>query len=141
MKTAVVFVLAACLVAVAMSAGGRASSRREEFTRWRECMAQKLPTDKAQEYENCRNHSRGTEMRKFRQGLECVLKSYNLVQRNDVDLNRMRELAQNVTKPELRAAFQECPQDEHNSKVAKAVKCVIDHLETSCPVPAGEDRE
>lgn len=141
MKTAVVLVLTACLVAVAMSAGGRASSSREQFSRWRECMVGKLPAEKVQTYEDCRNHSRGTEMRRFRQGLECVLSSYNLVNRNDVDLARMRELAQSVTQTELKAAFQECPQDDGNKKVSKAVKCVIDHLETSCPVPAGVNRE
>ncbi|XP_037519114.1 uncharacterized protein LOC119396095 [Rhipicephalus sanguineus] len=141
MKTAVVLVLAACLVAVAMSAGGRHSASREDFSRWRECMITKLPQDRIQTYETCRNQSRGTEMRRFRQGLECVLSSYNLVNRTDVDLSRMQQAAQNVTQQELRAAFQECPQDENNKKVGKAVKCLIDHLETSCPVPAGVNRE
>ncbi|KAL1479088.1 hypothetical protein MTO96_052151 [Rhipicephalus appendiculatus] len=141
MKTAVVLVLAACLVAVAMSAGGRISPSREDFAEWRACMVAKLPQDKVQEYENCRNRSRGTDMRRFRQGLECVLTSYNLVNRTDVNLNRMRELAQEVTQQEVKAAFQECPEDDNNRKVGKAVKCLIDHLETSCPVPAAAHRE
>uniref|UniRef100_L7MC48 Putative secreted peptide n=1 Tax=Rhipicephalus pulchellus TaxID=72859 RepID=L7MC48_RHIPC len=141
MKTAVVFVLAACLVAVAMSVGGRISPSREDFARWRDCMVAKLPQDKVETYENCRNHSRGTDMRRFRQGLECVLSSYNLVNRTDVDLSRMRQLAQNVTQEEVRAAFQECPEDDKNKKVGRAVKCLIDHLETSCPVPDDAKRE
>uniref|UniRef100_A0A131Z3S5 Uncharacterized protein n=1 Tax=Rhipicephalus appendiculatus TaxID=34631 RepID=A0A131Z3S5_RHIAP len=141
MKTAVVLVLAACLVAVAMSAGGRISPSREDFAEWRACMVAKLPQDKVQEYENCRNRSRGTDMRRFRQGLECVLSSYNLVNRTDVDLSRMQQLAQNVTQEEVRAAFHDCSQDENNKKVGKAVKCFIDHLETSCPVPADANKE
>ncbi|KAL3215760.1 hypothetical protein MRX96_051281, partial [Rhipicephalus microplus] len=120
---------AAFLRAVRISPGGG--------TAW----LQKLPEDKVQTYENCRNHSRGTDMRKFRQGLECVLSSYNLVNRTDVDLSRMQHLAQNITQPEVRTAFHECAQDENNKKVGKAVKCFIDHLETSCPVPDAAKRE
>ncbi|XP_075751908.1 uncharacterized protein LOC119174308 [Rhipicephalus microplus] len=141
MKTALVSVLAACLVAVAMSVGGRISPSRQDFASWRSCMVAKLPQDKVQTYENCRNQSRGTDMRKFRQGLECVLSSYNLVNRTDVNLSRMRELAQNVTQQEVRAAFEECPLDDKNKKVGRAVKCLIDHLETSCPVPDEAKRE
>uniref|UniRef100_A0A224Y8J4 Uncharacterized protein n=1 Tax=Rhipicephalus zambeziensis TaxID=60191 RepID=A0A224Y8J4_9ACAR len=125
MKTAVVLVLVACFVAVAMSVGGRISPSRQDFARWRECMVAKLPQDKVQEYEGCRNRSRGTDMRRFRQGLECVLSSYNLVNRTDVDLSRMRELAQNVTQEEVRAAFQDCSQDDNNKKSWKG--CEVLH--------------
>lgn len=143
MKTAVVLVLAACLVAVAMCAGGRGRphTNREAFAQWRDCMVSKLPADKTPVYEGCHNSSRGTEMRKFREGLQCVLGSYNLVDKNNVDLARMREVARNITQQELKTAFEECPNEDRNNKVARAVKCVIDRLETSCPVPTDVDRE
>ncbi|XP_037578762.1 uncharacterized protein LOC119461497 [Dermacentor silvarum] len=125
MKTAVVLVLTACLVAVAMSAGGRASTSREQFSRWRDCMVGKLPAEKVQTYEDCRNHSRGTEMRRFRQGLECVLSSYNLVNRNDVDLARMRELAQSVTQDRTEGGLPRVPPGRRQQESRKG--CEVRH--------------
>uniref|UniRef100_A0A023FYI5 Putative secreted protein n=1 Tax=Amblyomma parvum TaxID=251391 RepID=A0A023FYI5_AMBPA len=136
MKTAVVFLLTACVLARA-SAGSRAESRRAQFDQWRQCMVDKLPTDKAPVFQGCHNTAAGTEMRKFRQGLECILDSYQLLDRNNVNLARMTEVAPTITKEELKKAFEDCPKDDGNKKVAKAVKCVIDHLETTCPVPSG----
>uniref|UniRef100_A0A224YI88 Uncharacterized protein n=1 Tax=Rhipicephalus zambeziensis TaxID=60191 RepID=A0A224YI88_9ACAR len=143
MKTAVVLVLAACFVAAAMSVGGihRTHSTRESFNEWRQCMVGKLPANKTSVYEGCHNSSRGTDMRKFREGLVCVLDSYNLVERNNVNLTRMRELAQNIQEPELKTAFEDCPKEERNNKLARTVKCVIDSLETSCPLPSDAPRE
>uniref|UniRef100_A0A6M2E7K2 Putative conserved secreted protein n=1 Tax=Amblyomma tuberculatum TaxID=48802 RepID=A0A6M2E7K2_9ACAR len=137
MKTCMVFFLTACLLAGANAASSRVEARRAQFDQWRQCMVNKLPTDKAPVFQGCHHNASGTEMRKFRQGLECVLGSYELVNRNNVDLARMTQVAPTITKEELKKAFEDCPKDEDNKKVAKAVKCVIDHLETNCPVPDG----
>uniref|UniRef100_A0A131XE89 Putative secreted peptide n=1 Tax=Hyalomma excavatum TaxID=257692 RepID=A0A131XE89_9ACAR len=137
MKTAVVLVLVACFVATATSAKGRAASRREQFDEWRNCMVQKIPNDKASVYQACHERSRGTDMHRFRDGLQCVLSSYNIVNRNDVNLERMAQLAREITQQDLKSAFEECPKNERNKQLQRTVKCVIDHLESTCPVPEG----
>lgn len=137
MKTAVVLLLVACFVAVATSAKDRTTSRRQQFDNWRNCMVQKIPGDKAPVYEACHSRSRGTDMHRFRDGLQCVLSSYNIVNKNDVNLERMAQLAKDITQQDLKGAFQECPKNERNKSLQRTVKCVIDHLEKTCPVPDG----
>uniref|UniRef100_A0A023GC78 Putative secreted protein n=1 Tax=Amblyomma triste TaxID=251400 RepID=A0A023GC78_AMBTT len=136
MKTAVVFVLTACLL-VGVHAGTRTDSRRTEYDQWRQCMVDKLPTDKAPVFDECQTRASGTEMRKFREGLQCVLGSYQLVNGNNVNLAQMTQVAPTIQKQDLKKAFEECPKDDGNTRIAKAVKCVIDHLKNTCPVPSG----
>ncbi|KAL1445517.1 hypothetical protein MTO96_044979 [Rhipicephalus appendiculatus] len=137
MKTAVVLLLLACLVALATSAKDRTTSRRQQFDNWRSCMVKKIPGDKAPVYEACHNRSRGTDMHRFRDGLQCVLSSYNIVKKNDVNLDLMAQLAKNITQQDLKGAFEECPKNDRNKNLQRAVKCVIDHLESTCPAPDG----
>ncbi|XP_077541457.1 uncharacterized protein LOC144153672 isoform X1 [Haemaphysalis longicornis] len=137
MKTALLLSLAVvCLLSVAV-ADRKASNSRQQFDQWRDCMVKNLPDDKVQEYQTCHDRAQGTNMRKFREGLTCVLGSYGLVNKNTVDLRAMAAAARNVKAPELKKAFEECPKDDRNAQIARNVKCVIDGLEKSCPVPAG----
>nr|XP_037281055.1 uncharacterized protein LOC119174307 [Rhipicephalus microplus] len=137
MKTAVVLLLVTCFVALATSAKDRATNHRQQFDDWRSCMVQKIPVDKVPQYDACHGRSRGTDMHRFRDGLQCVLSSYNIVNKNDVNLDRMAQLARTITQQDLKSAFEECPKNDRNKHVQRAVKCVIDHLERTCPVPDG----
>ncbi|XP_077541458.1 uncharacterized protein LOC144153672 isoform X2 [Haemaphysalis longicornis] len=137
MKAALLLCLAVvCLLSGAVSER-KVSNRRQRFEEWRECMVATLPEEKATEYQNCHERARGTSMRKFREGLRCVLGSYGIVNRNSVNLTAMAAAASSINKTELKKAFQDCPEDDHNAQIAKAVKCVIDSLEVSCPVVEG----
>ncbi|KAL1476588.1 hypothetical protein MTO96_036404, partial [Rhipicephalus appendiculatus] len=109
----------------------------QQFDNWRSCMVKKIPGDKAPVYEACHNRSRGTDMHRFRDGLQCVLSSYNIVKKNDVNLDLMAQLAKNITQQDLKGAFEECPKNDRNKNLQRAVKCVIDHLESTCPAPDG----
>uniref|UniRef100_A0A6G5A0Q2 Putative conserved secreted protein n=1 Tax=Rhipicephalus microplus TaxID=6941 RepID=A0A6G5A0Q2_RHIMP len=109
MKTAVVLLLAACFVAMATSAKDRTTNHRQQFDDWRSCMVKKIPADKVPQYDACHGRSRGTDMHRFRDGLQCVLSSYNIVNKNDVNLDRMAQLARTITQQDLKSAFEECP--------------------------------
>lgn len=73
-------------------------------------------------------------MAKFRRGLTCVLDSYGIVKEHTVDLKKQTSTASTIRSAELKKAFQDCPKDEKNASLDRNIKCVIDHLETSCPV-------
>ncbi|XP_022653281.1 uncharacterized protein LOC111263746 [Varroa jacobsoni] len=133
MKTLVVALLAstACLTA-ADTATGDHQPDSNQFGRWRTCLKSKIPENKQPGMEACINKPGGTDMSKFRRGLGCVLESYGIVNNHRVDLTKMRSSASLVTSPELKKAFMECPKDDKNSSLDRSIKCVIDHLETSC---------
>uniref|UniRef100_A0A0K8R5E6 Putative secreted protein n=1 Tax=Ixodes ricinus TaxID=34613 RepID=A0A0K8R5E6_IXORI len=114
----------------------RRSTRRQQFDDWRACMVGQLPTEKKPIYEACHNRSRGTDMHKFREGLKCVLTDYSLLNGTKIDLAAMTTRASSVSG-KLGQAFTDCPKDDHNRNAAKGVKCIIDRLETDCPVPTG----
>ncbi|KAL3215761.1 hypothetical protein MRX96_051282 [Rhipicephalus microplus] len=118
MKTAVVLLLVACYVALATSAKDRTTNHRQQFDDWRSCMVRKIPADKVPQYEACHGRSRGTDMHRFRDGLQCVLSSYNIVNKNDVNLNLMAQLARNIPQQDLKSAFEECPKNDRNKHVS-----------------------
>ncbi|CAN7988194.1 unnamed protein product, partial [Ixodes hexagonus] len=130
MKVLLVFTIVVCVFAGFAAAGPRRrGTRRQQFTDWRTCMVQHLPTEKRAVYDGCYANSRGTEMHKFRDGLKCVLSDYHLVSGTNVDLSAMTALASSVPG-KLGQAFTDCPKDDHNRKADKNIKCIIDHLET-----------
>ncbi|XP_064489159.1 uncharacterized protein LOC135401001 [Ornithodoros turicata] len=138
MKCLVVFAL---VFFVSVAARKTATNTRLVYNDWRSCMVDKLPEETRGAYNTCHDRARGTQHHNFREGLQCVLGHYNLVQGTRVNLQAMRQAAASVQKPDLKAAFNTCPQAENNVQVARAVQCVITHLERTCPVPAAAGRQ
>ncbi|OQR79252.1 hypothetical protein BIW11_05867 [Tropilaelaps mercedesae] len=135
MKTLVIALIAgtACLAAADIATGDHQPDTNQ-FGQWRTCLKSKIPQDKQATMDNCVKKPGGTDMAKFRRGISCVLESYGVVNGHRVDLRKMGSTASSVRSPELKKAFQECPKDDKNASLDRSIKCVIDHLETSCPL-------
>lgn len=126
------FVLAVAVCAFLITDARKRHRYPLPFDVGKACVLGSLPPEKLSIFYECYNDTRSMERKKYKEGLKCVLRSYDgLVKGARVDLEVMRNAAENATE-KIKMAFNICSRDRRTTLLNRAIKCLNIQLETDC---------